>query len=63
MAGLYSEGFSDAAGSIISITRNGQTKMVYHQGDCGPIDSAPPELCILEEKIDLITNSAQWTGH
>jgi hypothetical protein len=61
---LYAVPVTDMPGSRISITMNGQTKEVYHHGFCGDsaLNTAPPELCALEERIDLITNSAQWTG-
>ncbi len=60
----YFYGASDLPSTNISITMNGRTKVVNHYGACGDpqFDNAPPELCILEEKIDLLTNSAQWTG-
>jgi len=49
---------TDMPSAITSITIGGKTKTVNHyHGDLG----APKELSALEDKIDEIANSAQWT--
>ncbi len=59
----YSAPATDLPSAITSVTLNGQSKSINHYGSCGfDFDTAPPELCAIENKIDEITNSAQWVG-
>jgi len=60
----YSAPATDLPSTITTVTLDGQSKTINHYGVCGysDIDTAPKELCDLENKIDEITNSAQWVG-
>jgi len=60
----YSAPATDLPSTITTVTLGGQSKTINHYGVCGysDIDTAPKELCDLENKIDEITNSAQWVG-
>lgn len=64
LKGDYSALATDLPSAITTVTLDGQTKTINHYGMCGypDIDTAPEELCDLENKIDKIANSAQWVG-
>ncbi len=50
---------TDMPSTITSLTVNGETKRIDHYyGD----DSAPITLLQIENRIDMLANSAQWTG-
>jgi uncharacterized protein DUF6438 len=50
---------TDAPSVITSVTLRGRTHRVEHDYGCG---SAPGALVILEQRIDEVAGSAQWTG-
>jgi hypothetical protein len=59
----YAAPATDLPSVDISITINGRSQKIRHYGmlTCnGELDSAPQELCDLENKIDAIVNSSQW---
>ncbi len=59
----YTAPATDMPSAIVSVSLNRQTKTINHYGYCGAeFDEAPKELCDLEQKVDEITNSAQWVG-
>lgn len=54
---------TDLPSITLSITLKEQNKTIWHYGtlDCsGDLDTAPQELCELENKIDEIINTKQW---
>ena len=59
----YSIAATDLPSVTLSITLNGENKRIRHYGalNCrGEFDSAPKELCELENKIDEIVKTKQW---
>jgi hypothetical protein len=59
----YVTNATDLPSITLSITMDGREKSIWHYGllNCdGELDGAPKELCELENKIDEVTNSAQW---
>jgi hypothetical protein len=50
---------TDSPSAITSITFEGRTKRVEHDYGCG---AAPEALGVLEQRIDEVVGSAQWTG-
>ncbi|HLF02536.1 MAG TPA: DUF6438 domain-containing protein [Anaerolineales bacterium] len=59
----YSAPATDLPSTITSVTLGGKTKTINHYGYCeADFDVAPKELCDFEQKIDEVTNSAQWVG-
>ena len=57
---------TDIPSTITSVTWNGQTKTIVDYGGCdfdyGDQAKPPQALCDFEQKIDMLTNSAQWVG-
>lgn len=59
----YSAPATDLPSTITSVTLGGKTKTINHYGYCeADFDIAPKVLCDFEQKIDEVTNSAQWVG-
>lgn len=62
----YTALVTDIPSTITSVTLNGQTKTIVDYGGCDfdfQDQPAPPQsLCDFEDKIDEVTNSAQWVG-
>jgi hypothetical protein len=64
LEGSYTVNATDLPSTIVTVTLDSRSKKIEHYGICGSqdINSAPQVLCDLEQKIDSITNSTQWTG-
>lgn len=60
----YTAPVTDLPTTITSFTFDGKTKTIRNYGGCldGMLVPAPQALCELENKIDEVTNSAQWVG-
>jgi Domain of unknown function (DUF6438) len=50
---------TDSPAAITSVRFQGQTKRIEHDYGCG---AAPGALTVLEQRIDEVLGSAQWTG-
>lgn len=53
------ERITDLPSAIVTLTKDGRTKRVIHQGGCR---GAPPALDALEKRIDAVTGTERWIG-